>query len=339
MKGRHFTINLSSKFLILLSSAVCFWFPTAWADCDSVLIPSVVSIKSDYALLQSYAKVNSSELYDEIKKAEAKSAGGSANYGAYGADYKQSNSKEDFQLRVENRLSTEQFQMSVADARAYYRQGLEGNQVNAWGQCKQKESDGGYLLLSASHVNRESFLLRVDWNPPVNTGEARLRLNLTNGTIDGKSEYVERIKRGSRTYEVKSNSTGQTKAFANISGLTDAVMVSNEPKKVMPPLKIAVKEKNCAENDECKPSKVIACLTSSDKPSEVPPGVWLIHPNDKNFQNAESKTTAIIFGNWVNPQCGLQGNGWHARIGSCETGQGDKWQRCDQVKVEYETFE
>lgn len=311
------------------------------AQCDGVLTPAIESRKSDYALLQAYAKVNASELYDEIAKDEEDSAGGGGRYGPYSADYKQSSSRSDFMRRVENRLAKEKFQMSESDARSYYRKGVSGSQISAWSDCVARVSDGGAVLLSARNVDRDGFHLVVTWIPPINTGQSQLELRARGGTVAGNDSVTAPLKgRGSKTYEVLSTNGGPVKVSANIAGSTDALMVTYSPPTKMPTPKVVRREKTCSEDEECRDAKkVSACLSSSDKPAEVQPGIWLVAPSSSNYASAANKTRAIEFGDWENSQCGLSGSGWHAKVGSCGTGAGSGWQRCDQVRVETETVE
>ena len=342
--------NLLSFKLYLLNSLIVIstLLPmSVFAECESVLIPSTESFKTDYKLLYAYAKVNSSELYDEIEKAEARSRGASGNYGVIGAEFTESKSKEEFRTRVENILQIEKFTMQVDDAKAYYRNGLSEDQIKAWGVCMQGKSNGGYLLLNSKYVGKDGFLLQVEWSPQVGAGRETLSLSVTNGTINNKNRFSEKITKGSKTYQVKVSEIGEFRVFANIKGLTDAVLVSNKPKRAM---QLVKKEKLCNENDDCRRSKVIACLPSSEHPKEVPDsgqplGRWVIGPEHKDFDTTTGyKTTLISYGKWENQQCikdgkGIEGTGWHAEIGSCEKGGGSKLQRCNQVKVEYDTYE
>lgn len=342
MNGRSL---MSAKcHLAILALAACITQGAAAqsiSQCDGVLVPSEESRKSDYALLQAFAKVNASELYDTIAKTDGKSAGGGGGYGGFSADYQQSSSKSDFQERVQKRLVTENFQMSESDAKAYYRRGVSDSQVNAWSECITRVSGGGAVLLSARNIDERGFFLVVTWIPPVATGAAKLELRATGGTISGHSSLSEDLSgRGAKTYEVVASSTTAVKVLANIAGATDSVMVANTLKRPMPSLQKIKRERLCSESDRCpSDAKVLACLSSHDRPTEVPPGVWLVHPNSKDYNSAQYKTTAVQFGNWSNAECGLSGDGWHARVGSCGKGTGNRWQRCEQVRVEVETLE
>jgi hypothetical protein len=115
----------------------------------------------------------------------------------------------------------------------------------------------------------------------------------------------------------------------SVTVFTSAGVISTSMPKQPAPQQIT----QCEENTPCR-GKVLACLSSSDKPTEILPGLWLLGPNAPTFDSAEVKTTAIVFGDWKNPQCGLEGKGWHTKIGSCGTGQGDRWQRCVAVRVQ-----
>lgn len=89
----------------------------------------------------------------------------------------------------------------------------------------------------------------------------------------------------------------------------------------------------CAENEFCE-GRVLECLSSGDRPSEVSPNTWLKGPNSIDYGNTSFQTSKIEFGPWNNQECGLSGAGWHAKIGSCGTATGFLWQRCVQVKIE-----
>lgn len=92
----------------------------------------------------------------------------------------------------------------------------------------------------------------------------------------------------------------------------------------------SIKSALCSESQACN-GIILACQTSGERPSEVNQGVWLYGPNSKEFQDnvqGVGKTDVIKFGRWTNEQCGLSGNGWYAKIGTCGTSRGDGFQRC-----------
>lgn len=312
-------------------------------QCDGVLIPTVEDSRSDYALLQAFASVNADALYDAIDKSGSNSISGGGGYGPFSADFQQSSSKSEFSERVEKRLVEEQFQMDESDARAYYRSSVLDAQVRAWSQCVGEITEGGAVLLSTDFSDERGFFLTVAWIPPVGTPTAELELGATGGTISGRSLFSETLSgRQRKTYEVIASPSASVKVFANIAGQTDSVWVTYTPKSPMPSL--IKSERVCSEMDPCLsdgPSgpKVLACLSSSERPTEVPPGVWMVHPNSNDYSSAEYKISAIEFGSWSNSECSLSGGGWHGKVGTCETGIGTGWQRCEQVRVEVETYE
>lgn len=207
------------------------------SQCDGVLVPSIESRKSDYALLQAFAKVNASALYDEISKNRDSAAGGGGSYAGFGVDYQQSANSSDFQKRTENRLATEKFDMSESDAKSYYRRGVSDAQVEAWLRCVTNVSEGGAVLLSARNADSTGFHLVVTWIPQKGVGSAPLELRATGGTIFGKTEVHEQLTgRMSRTYDVLATSTAPVRVLANISGSTDSVMVKQAKEWEQPPV-------------------------------------------------------------------------------------------------------
>lgn len=342
--NKHTTTSSSAAVcaLILVFFGGILASRTAAADikeCDGVLAPTVESFNQDYAILQSYAKTNASDLYNEIEKSENRSAGASASYGPYGVDYRGSNNKSEFILNVNNRLNNEKFFLSESEARSYYRKGISDPQIKAWTDCVARETNGGAILLAARNVDNNGFHLIVTWIPPVSVGSSMLELRAQGGTIDGSEELtVTMIGRGAKTYNVKSNNGAPVRVLANIAGATDSLIVS--PAIAKPTPRLVTRERICSEDEPCSDAKrVTGCLSSSERPSEVKPGTWLVSSQSSNYASAEAKTRSIKYGKWENEQCKLSGSGWHANIGSCGTGKGDGWQRCDQVRVEVESFE
>jgi TIR domain len=103
---------------------------------------------------------------------------------------------------------------------------------------------------------------------------------------------------------------------------------------------VAPKTRICSENEHCA-GQVLACQTSGDRPREVEAGLWLYSPISREYREnlVSRRTDAIAWGDWSNPECArdgnpLSGSGWHARIGTCETGRGEGWHRCVNVRVQ-----
>jgi hypothetical protein len=231
----HAILRLAiSSYLVILSGTVG---AQGVVKCDGVLIPSVESRKSDYALLQAFAKVNATALYDEISRNQGSSAGGGGSYAGFGADYQQSSNTGEFQKRTQERLATEKFEMNESDAKAYYRRGLSDAQVEAWLRCMTNDSDGGGVLLSARNADATGFHLVVTWIPQKGVGAANLELRVTGGTILGKAEVREQLTgRMSRTYDVAASSSAPVKVLGNISGSTDSVVVTQAKSRKPPPV-------------------------------------------------------------------------------------------------------
>jgi hypothetical protein len=248
---RHleFTMSPSSPALVSLRNIfrLAIWsqlvvLPAMAAEhadvqCEKVLIPTVESVRSDYALLQTFAKVNASALYDEIKKTEGSSAGGGGRFAGFGVDFQQSKNAEEFKKLVEKRLESENFTMSESDAKSYYRRGISDTQVQAWLQCTNGISDGGAVLLTARNVDASGFHLVITWIPQKGIGSAPLELVTSGGTILGKSEYRENMTgRGAKTFLVVAGSRAPVKVLANIGGSTDSVMVTQAKNWKPPPV-------------------------------------------------------------------------------------------------------
>lgn len=119
--------------------------------------------------------------------------------------------------------------------------------------------------------------------------------------------------------------TGIAAVLTALVGLFAVISPPDEP----------VREITCSENVPCD-GTVLACQASGDRPGEVPTGKWLYgpsSPDDMNNVQGVARTDAIEWGGWSNSECGIHGEGWHAKVGTCGTGTGTGWQRCANVRV------
>lgn len=105
--------------------------------------------------------------------------------------------------------------------------------------------------------------------------------------------------------------------------------------------------------DAGKRNRVQFLLRKRDPNAEIPPGFRIcdesepcsgipylcssVGDDSDGFQGgmliANVNAGEIIFGEWVNPQCGTSGSGWHTGWGSCGSGQGNGFKRCRKVLV------
>lgn len=80
--------------------------------------------------------------------------------------------------------------------------------------------------------------------------------------------------------------------------------------------------KQCGEYNLCPGKAVICVLTGDDADG-----------GEGMLMHLGVETTEIIFGGWNNVECEVSGKGWHADIGSCGTGKGIRYKRCESVWV------
>ena len=78
----------------------------------------------------------------------------------------------------------------------------------------------------------------------------------------------------------------------------------------------------CDETEACSGIPYI-CTSVGDDSDGYPGGILISNVN----------AGEILFGEWVNPQCGTSGSGWHTGWGSCGSGQGNGFKRCRKVLV------
>ena len=154
-------------------------------------------------------------------------------YKAFSLEYSDSSSRQDFQERVRQRLSKESFKMQASEARALSRVYVSDEQVKAWSDCMKS----GGVLLVASYSNQTAFPLKVSWSPPVGVGQGNMEIALQGGLIEKKSKISDKFTgKSSRTYLVYPlQNTAQVVITANISGLSDALVVDLSPRVVVPP--------------------------------------------------------------------------------------------------------
>lgn len=296
--------------------------------CDAVLAPTIESSKSDYRLLQAYMSVNSSEEYDRLKLMSQAAREAQASYKVFKAQFNSSNTSSEFREKVSKRLSSENYSTNESDARATYRKGPTDAQVEAWSKC----ASAGGLIVTTRDITNGEFTTQINWFPPVGVGRVPVTINLSGGTINGQATVSTFFDaRGSFGYIVRAApGASTTRLVINTAGLTDALLVTYGSS-----VKLVERVITCDEGDPCpNASRVLQCLPSMEKPTEFEsPGEWMSGPDGPP---TPSRTSIIRFGNWQNTDCGLSGNGWHARVGTCGKGKNpdSAWYRCSQVKAE-----
>jgi hypothetical protein len=238
-------------------------------DCSAVLVPTDEQTRNDYSMMQAYMKLNASDEYERLKSLTKDQRSADASYKLFSAEYEDSDYKEQFQEKIQERLTHENFSMNVSDARAIHRRYLTDAQVEKWGQCKAKS--GGSVILVARNVSPNVFALRMDWIPQHGKGSGQLELGLDGGSINGKSSIsIHLIGSSSRTFLVKPNAGASAVSLAaNIEGNTDDVRVQLAHAPVPPP-KQAIPSTDI---------RVTICSGNACKPGDWPVGNGFPTPN------------------------------------------------------------
>jgi hypothetical protein len=314
------------------------------AVCNALLIPTVVQSSSDVRRIYSYVFVHAEEEYDRLRNMTKEAREAQASYKLFSAEYGESKTKEEFKEKISKRIVEEKIFSDVQEVTSYFRRGLEPFQAEEWSKCITATTQAGALMLSTRNESDDEFELVVTWVEPKGAAaESVIHLQATNGTLIVGADKIASTKlpftsSGARSFIVsRGKSSNGVRIVANTPGFSDGI-ISNAPSK-QPPAKVV---RQCAEKEPCTGhSAVLACLPSRERPKEfgdVPPGTWWQGPASPGYEKSAkigAVTTAIRYGKWSNSGCGLEGEGWHLRIGTCGQGTGESWQRCDSVKVEF----
>lgn len=312
--------------------------------CNAALIPTAEQSSRDVRRIYSYVYLHAEEEYDRLSKMSAESRSGEGTYKAFGAEYGESKNKTEFKDKTSKRINEEKIFSDDKEASSYFRTGLEDSQLKRWSECIGTTHNAGALLVSTRNERDSGFTLVVTWVEPKGApAETKIDVQVVDGKVlDGSrkttSTSFKLTSSGRRSFAVfRDRASGAVSVLANTGAFSDDILstaLKQQPAKTV---------RLCGEKEPCVGhSAVLACLPSRDIPSEyrdVPPGTWIVGPASPDHKSAKHTTSAIRFAKWSNPQCGLQGEGWHLRVGSCGTNQGERWQRCDMVKVEHSAAE
>jgi hypothetical protein len=210
--------------------------------CDAVLRPNEEKFASDYAVTQAYMFQNAAYEYDRLSKLDANSRAADGSYDLFSAEYKDSNSREEFQEKVRQRLSKESFNMSASEARALSRVFVSDKQVEGWVKCVEA-SGGGDVLIVANNPNETSFPIKITFMPQTGVGEAQMTINLDGGYVKveenrrsvNKTTLTDTYKgKSSKRYIVKpSPNSKQVVITTNISGLSDDLTIDLTPRVIV----------------------------------------------------------------------------------------------------------
>lgn len=315
--------------------------------CNASLIPTIEQSSRDLRKIYSYMSANAESEYERLKIMTAQGRAAEASYKFFSAEYGDSNTKEEFREKVKSRISQVSMFSDDKEATTFYHSGLEDWQLKNWNDCVRTTTNAGALFLLARNEQSGGLTLVVNWIEPTGqAGDRFINLQAQNGQfIIGEtktsSTRVKFTSSAAISYLIVQEDAGQSiKVIANSdpAGFTHDV-VSNPPGRTAPQML-------CAENQPCEGyTAVLACVPTReardpkhDDFRNIPQGTLILAPASPGYSpNATDGTTTsqIVYGPWANPQCGVQGNGWHMRYGSCGVGGGEKWQRCDMVKVEF----
>lgn len=207
------------------------------SQCDAALAPTIEMATSDYALAQSYMYVNAAHEYDKLKHSSAEERGASASYKFFSAEYNDSKSSSEFQEKVRDRLSRENFSMQESESRSSYRRHLSGTQLSAWSSCVQSVTKGGAVILIAESVSNSAFPVRVRWYPPAGIGSGNLIVHIQNGTIEGANQVQVQLQGASEKpfIVVPDSSTQQIVLTAEILGSADTLALPRAFPRAEPP--------------------------------------------------------------------------------------------------------
>lgn len=212
--------------LTLATTIICGTAGAAGIEyCSTVLVPNEEQSRFDYAMMQAYMKLSSTDEYDRLKRLSKDKLSAEASYKLFSAEYDSSATKEEFQEKVRRRLDREGFSMSINEAKALHRRYLDPGQVTAWEKCIAQNADGGALLLSTSMPNKKQFALVVNWIPPKGVAQGQLDLKLAGGTIEGNSAYTKTMKGKSDVALIVVPNVGAQSVLiaANIAGYSESI--------------------------------------------------------------------------------------------------------------------
>ncbi len=198
--------------------------------CESCLIPTVSSIKKDYSIAQAYAYVNAKNDYEKIKNGSGSNTSLDVVYKAFAFDLKNSNSAEQFEERVRQKLTTMQFSMDEQSAESHYRRGLEEFQVDDWLECQRihSNSNASKLLLYVQKITRDSAAVVVRFQAGFGVPPRQLLIvDVSGAKIKDKADVQEMLETASeRTYLVeKKQDTSEALVTAKAGGLTQTIHI------------------------------------------------------------------------------------------------------------------
>ena len=180
------------KMLTFTNLLAIGFLTNAAQNCADALVPTIEQMQSNYSMVQSYMKLYASEEYDRLKALDQASVGADASYKLFSAEYKSSNTKEDFREKINKRLSQENYSASESEAKAGYRRFLSDAQLSAWKACVVAQSiqgGAGAFELFVRSVSENLLVLQMDWIPGRGEGSTNGIVQITNGKINGKSTY------------------------------------------------------------------------------------------------------------------------------------------------------
>lgn len=226
---------MKTCFALALSTAMSLSVPCAAESvsaCDTALAPTIESASLDYGSVQAYMSLNAAKEYDRLQKASASERAASASYKFFGAEYSDSKSSSEFEQRVRERLTKENFHFNENLSKASYRQYLSEAQLNAWSKCVQSVTGSGAVLVYAASVGADGFPIKVKWIPQTGVGSGQLRLRIARGKIDGQTEIRTELNGASeRAFIVvpdkttKNNTEPSIVLTAEIRGVSDIMVL------------------------------------------------------------------------------------------------------------------
>lgn len=203
--------------------------------CRDVLIPTYEESQSNYQRLQAYMYLNAEYEYDRLKNMDTATRSAQGTYKAFGAQYDESNTKEQFSEKVRDRLTKENYSLDEKQSASNLRIGLTDKQVEKWAECMV--ANGGGFMLAARDKTDIGFTLMVGRALPKGEGTKMVHLNVSGGTINNQSRlHLERHGSGSEPFMVHKNPGASA---VTVSGdlnqaFADSLLLDYSPRKVDP---------------------------------------------------------------------------------------------------------
>jgi hypothetical protein len=190
-------------------------------DPDKILRQNISNYQSNLAVWMSYVN----NLTKSTNQASSESFG--VSYAGVGLSYGDAKSLSEYINQQQNYTLSEQQSVSIL------RSTLSEDSVKAYIACLNSNR-GLAIVVPDAALNEDAFQFSVDWNPPTRPRDHVLEVNVTNGTIDGKTKIKVNVQvPDSKPFALTRDANKTLFISATLDGQSDIISLPRRPQFIV----------------------------------------------------------------------------------------------------------